>query len=121
MTYRGRIRNGVVVFEGGRHPKEGTAVEVRPVPAGAGKQKTGIGKRPNGTKLAAGRARVAPRGSAKRRQQRPTLDDIASEQGLTRIVPFDQLLGGWPAGEAADGFEETIAGWRVEEPRAGEF
>jgi hypothetical protein len=29
MNYRGMVRNGVVVFEGGKHPRDGAIVEVR--------------------------------------------------------------------------------------------
>jgi uncharacterized protein (DUF433 family) len=37
MTYRGTVRNGVVVFERGqRPPAEGTAVRIEPLPAAAG-------------------------------------------------------------------------------------
>lgn len=91
MTYRGKVHNGVVVFEGAS-PTEGTAVEVRPLTAG---------------------------GAARRDQS--TVDRIASEQGVTRVVPFDELLGGWPQGEEQDGFEQAVARWRAEEPRRGEF
>jgi hypothetical protein len=34
---------------------------------------------------------------------------------------FDELLGGWPAGEEGDGFEDAVARWRSEEPRRAEF
>ena len=40
MTYRGTIRNGVVVFDRGTRPREGTQVEVRPFAAGGRGKKT---------------------------------------------------------------------------------
>lgn len=48
MTYRGTIRDGVVVFTGGRRPREGTAVEVRPVAAGGSGKKAA---KPSATRL----------------------------------------------------------------------
>jgi hypothetical protein len=91
MTYRGTILKGVVVFEGTERPTDGTQVEVRPLPTPQ-----------NGS-------------------HQPTLDDIARRQGVTRPAAFDELLGGWPEGEAADGFEDAVARWRSEEPRRAEF
>ena len=32
MTYKGHVKNGVVVFEGPDHPPEGTAVRVEEMP-----------------------------------------------------------------------------------------
>ena len=85
MTYRGTISNGVVVFSGPDRPGEGTEVEVRPVGASLPESHAGAGS---------GR----------------TLDDIAREQGVTDGVRFEALLGGWPQGEEADGFEDAVAG-----------
>ena len=107
MTYRGTIRNGVVVFRGKRRPRDGTPVEVRPLP----KRTTAAG-----SPGSPGRRPVASRNGSRRGRAR-SLDDIAREQGVTRIVPFDELLGGWPEGEEQDGFERTVAQWRDEEPR----
>jgi hypothetical protein len=120
MTYRGTVRNGVVVFAGARRPTEGSSVEVRPLPAAAAARKgAGNPKRSNASKPA------PPRGKAGRRsakgQGQSSVDRVAQEQGVTRIVPFDELLGGWPHQEEQDGFEEAVARWRAEEPRRGEF
>ena len=52
---------------------------------------------------------------------RRTLDDIVREQGVTGGVRFEALLGGWPQGEEADGFEDAVARWRGEEPRRAGF
>jgi hypothetical protein len=92
MTYRGTILNGVVVFDGAERPADGTQVEIHPV-ASAGQ---------NGSR-------------------QPTVDDIALQQGVTSPARFDQLVGGWPEGEQADGFEDAVARWRGEEPRRAEF
>ena len=94
MTYRGTIHNGVVVFEGTDRPAEGTQVEIRPVEVGA----------------------APSNGSASAR-----LDEIARTQGVTEPAKFDDLLGGWPAGEEGDGFEDAVQRWRSEEPRRAEF
>lgn len=96
MTYRGTISNGVVVFRGPDRPGEGTEVEVRPVDTDAAATPAG-----------------PSRGG--------TLDDVAQAQGVTGAAAFDELLGGWPAGEDADGFDQAVARWRAEEPRRAEF
>lgn len=121
MTYRGRIQNGVVVFDGGRRPKDGTVVEVRPLTSDAARapaRKPTASK--NGTK-ALGEGSAEKRGNGRARGPRDTLDDLARAQGVTGAGPFEELLGGWPAGEADDGFEDAVADWRAEEPRRGEF
>jgi hypothetical protein len=117
MTYRGTVRNGVVVFRGARRPTEGTAVEVRPLAAkGAAKALAPQ----NGTKTSKPTRGTKAGGRATGRHG-PSVDQIAREQGATRAVPFDELLGGWPQGEEHDGFEEAVDRWRAEEPRRGEF
>jgi hypothetical protein len=46
MVYSGTIRNGVVVFDNGVHPPDGTAVEVVPVPVAATTEATAAGDDP---------------------------------------------------------------------------
>jgi hypothetical protein len=94
MTYRGTIHNGVVVFDGSQRPPEGTQVEIRP---------------------------VAPVATPSNGSGTALLDQIAQQQGVTRPAKFDDLLGGWPAGEEGDGFEDAVTRWRSEEPRRAEF
>lgn len=43
-----------------------------------------------------------------------TIDEVAAEQGVS-LKPIEQMLGGWPADELDDGFEETLREWRQEE------
>jgi hypothetical protein len=118
MTYRGTFRKGVVVLEGAVTLADGTAVEVRPLAAAAGKAAGGA-KRTNKSQASRRRGKSGRRGAA--RQGESSVDRIAREQGVTRVVPFDELLGGWPQGEEHDGFEEAVERWRAEEPRRGEF
>jgi hypothetical protein len=40
-----------------------------------------------------------------------SLDELATRQGITGSVPFDQLLGGWPGEKRDDGFERAVARW----------
>ena len=117
MTYRGTFRKGVVVLEGGATLADGTAVEVRPLaPTGkGGRGAKGINK----SQASRRRGKSARRGAAG--QGESSVDRIAREQGVSRVVPFDELLGGWPRGEEQDGFEDAVDRWRAEEPRGGEF
>jgi hypothetical protein len=95
-------------------------VEVRPLPPDA--VRNGGGGRRNGAKAS---KQAPPRRKTGRRgakgQGLSSLDRIAREQGVTRVVPFNELLGGWPPGEQDDGFEAAVANWRAEEPRSGAF
>ena len=91
MTSKGTILNGVAVFKGAERPAEGTEVEIRPVAVPS-----------NGSGASA-------------------LDELAQQQGVAGGASFDELLGGWPAGEEADGFEDAVARWRNEEPRRAGF
>jgi hypothetical protein len=50
-----------------------------------------------------------------------TLDELARQQGVAGGAAFHELLGGWPAGEEADGFEDAVARWRNEKPRRAGF
>ena len=53
--------------------------------------------------------------------QESNIDALARQQGVPGPASFDKLLGGWPEGEEADGFEDAVARWRADEPRKGEF
>ena len=119
MTYRGTFRKGVVVLEGRVTLADGTVVEVRPL-AAAGAARKGRGTtKGTGKSQASRRAKSGRRGAARRGES--SVDRIAREQGVTRVLPFDELLGGWPQGEEQDGFEQAVDRWRAEEPRGGEF
>ena len=47
--------------------------------------------------------------------QAQTIEELASSQGVAAPPSFDELLGGWPEEEAADGFEGAVARWRLED------
>jgi hypothetical protein len=118
MTYRGTFRKGVVVLEGGVRLTDGTAVEVRLL-TGTARKSAGGAKATNKSQASKRPAKSARRGAG--RQTESSVDRIAREQGVTRVVPFDELLGGWPQGQEQDGFEDAVEKWRAEEPRRGEF
>lgn len=44
--------------------------------------------------------------------RRYTIDELARMQGVRPVERFESLLGGWPADEIEDGFEEAVASWR---------
>jgi len=105
MTYRGTFRKGVIVLEGPVTLADGTAVEVRPLARAARRGARGASgtSKPRGSKKGNTSSR---RGGS--RQAESSVDRVAREQGVTRVVPFDELLGGWPRGEEADGFEDAV-------------
>jgi hypothetical protein len=43
---------------------------------------------------------------------RYTIEELARMQGVRPVNNFESLLGGWPADEIDDGFEDAVAGWR---------
>ena len=47
---------------------------------------------------------------------RHTIEELASVQGVRPVERFESLLGGWPADEIEDGFEEAVASWRGHYP-----
>lgn len=44
-----------------------------------------------------------------------SLEELAKQQQVLVPANFDDLLGGWPAEERDDGFEEAVARWRQQE------
>lgn len=44
----------------------------------------------------------------------PTLEELARMQNVRPVERLEQVLGGWPAEELQDGFEEELARWRQE-------
>lgn len=47
---------------------------------------------------------------------RYTIEELARMQGVRPIKDFESLLGGWPADEIDDGFEDAVAKWRGHHP-----
>jgi len=47
---------------------------------------------------------------------RHTIEELARMQGVRPVKDFDALLGGWPADEIDDGFEDAVARWRGPHP-----
>jgi len=43
-----------------------------------------------------------------------TLEELAKMQNVRPIERLEDLMGGWPADELQDGFEEELARWRRE-------
>lgn len=43
---------------------------------------------------------------------RYTIEELARMQGVRPVERFESLLGGWPADEIDDGFEDAVARWR---------
>lgn len=44
--------------------------------------------------------------------RRRTIEELAMAQEVRPVERFEMLLGGWPAEEVNDGFEEAVASWR---------
>jgi len=47
-----------------------------------------------------------------------SFEALAQEQGVSPVEDVEDLLGGWPAEEIEDGFEEAVAAWRRQEREA---
>ena len=47
---------------------------------------------------------------------RYTIEELARMQGVRPVEDFESLLGGWPADEIEDGFEDAVARWRGHHP-----
>lgn len=87
--YRGHIENGGVVFD-------------QPVPL------------PDGTPVQVEALAAPPAGF----WQAPSLVELAAHQGVATPTAFDDLLGGWPADELDDAFEQDFRQTRgLELPR----
>ncbi len=44
----------------------------------------------------------------------PSLEELARMQNVRPVERLEDLVGGWPAEELRDGFEEELARWRRE-------
>jgi hypothetical protein len=44
--------------------------------------------------------------------QSHSLDELARQQGVTAPTSPDDLLGGWPADDLNDDFEQALRNWR---------
>jgi hypothetical protein len=42
----------------------------------------------------------------------PTLEELARMQNVRPVQRIEDVVGGWPAEELQDGFEEELARWR---------
>lgn len=83
MSFQGRVENGIVVTDQPLPLPNGTTVRVEPIP---------------------------PPGDF---WHSASLDELAAAQGISRVVSFDELIGGWPEDEVADDFDLALAQWRA--------
>ena len=83
MSFQGHVVNGMVVLDQPLPLPDGTAVVVEPIPSASG----GF-------------------------WQSYSLDDLAQQQGVAAPSSLNELLGGWPADELNDDFEEAFLRWR---------
>jgi hypothetical protein len=90
MTFQGHVENGLVVVD-------------QPLPF------------PNGTPV---RVELVP-GAVAGFWQSLGLDELAARQGVAAIKSTSQLLGGWPADDLDDGFEDSVRQWRERELEQG--
>lgn len=85
MIYDGRVENGMVVTNQPLPLPDGTPVRVEP---------------------------MAPPADF----WRPiSLDELARLQGVSPPASVEDLMGGWPADELDDGFEDALIAWRAQE------
>jgi hypothetical protein len=97
MTLEGIVQKGMIVLKNGASLPDGTRVKVSIAPT---KKNIGdVGKFFHSA----------------------TIDELAAAQGVSAPCSFDDLLGGWPDSEKDDRFEDTVADWRKEDVRRGEF
>jgi hypothetical protein len=85
MSYHGRVENGMVVTN-------------QPLPL------------PNGTPV-----RVEPMAPPADFWRPASLDELARLQGVSPPASTEELVGGWPADELNDDFDDALTGWRVPE------
>jgi hypothetical protein len=85
MVFQGRAENGTVVLQ-------------QPLPL------------PDGTPVL-----VEPAIKAADFWQSSSLEELARQQGIAALRSTDELLGGWPADEVNDNFEEAVLAWRERE------
>jgi|HubBroStandDraft_6_1064221.scaffolds.fasta_scaffold232721_3 hypothetical protein len=86
MSFPGHVENGMVVLDQPLPLPDGTPVRVEPV--------------------------AFPSASF---WQCLSLDDLAKQQAVGTAQSMDELLGGWPADEVDDHFEENLQQWRRSE------
>ena len=86
MNYRGHIEKGMVVLDQPLPLPDGTPVRVES---------------------------IAPPAADFWRSS--SLDELATEQGVSAPASVEELVGGWPADELNDDFEETFTRWRERE------
>jgi len=89
-----------VVFQG--HVENGMVVLQQPLPL------------PDGTPVL-----VEPAIKAADFWQSNSLDELAKQQAIAAPCSVDDLLGGWPADEVNDNFEEAVLAWRERELEQG--
>jgi hypothetical protein len=82
MNFEGRIKNGMVVTNQPLPLRDGTLVRVEP---------------------------ILPQSDFWKSKP---IDELAREQGVSGSTTFEDLLGGWPADELDDGFEQCLEKWR---------
>jgi len=82
MTFQGHVEKGMVILD-------------QPLPL------------PDGTPVV-----VEPRPKTADFWQPCSLDELAQRQGVSAPRSPDDLLGGWPADEIDDDFEEALLSWR---------
>jgi hypothetical protein len=86
MNYRGHIENGMVVFDQPPPLPDGTPVRVEA---------------------------IAPPAADFWRST--TLEELAASQGVSAPASVEELVGGWPAEELNDDFEQAFTRWREQE------
>jgi hypothetical protein len=86
MSYQGHVEKGMVVLDQPMPFPDGTPVLVEPIS-------------------------IAPGNF----WQSFSLDELAHQQGVSMRRSLDDLVGGWPADELNDEFEETLRQWRERE------
>jgi hypothetical protein len=85
MTFQGHVEKGMVILD-------------QPLPL------------PDGTPVL-----VEPMTKPADFWQPDSLDELAERQGVSALRSPDDLLGGWPADEINDSFEEALNAWRKNE------
>lgn len=86
MSIHGHVQNGMVVLDQPLPLPDGTRVRVEPVA-----------------------------GPDERFWHSPSLDELARQQDVAKPASVENLLGGWPADELDDQFEQAILDWRQSE------
>ncbi len=86
MRLQAHIQNGVVVFDVPVALPDGTAVRVEPITSAPIEFWAGA-----------------------------SLDQLAERQGVAVAIADEDMVGGWPADELQDGFEDAVVRWRLQE------